>query len=65
MKIIQNTKKENYEKNNLSGIFYLIGGKDKDGDSVIIADSFNVYDLEKHCKKSFKRLLKERTIRFI
>ncbi len=64
MKIVQRTKQENFNKDNLGGLFLLVGGKDSCGDYKIIADSFNPYVLEKFCKRSFKRLMKERQVIF-
>ena len=64
MQIIQKTKKENYEKNNLDGLFLLIGGKDSAGDFVILADSLNPYALKTACGRSFDLLMKRRKIIF-
>ena len=64
MKIVQRTKQENFNKDNLSGLFLLVGEKDASGDYKILADSFNPYNLEKFCKRSFGRLMKERQVIF-
>lgn len=59
MFIEQRTKKENFEKNEFDGLFYLVGPEGK-----ILADSFNVWALGSSVKRGFAGMVKKRKIIF-